>query len=80
MTIEQARSVFLWCSVLNIAILLTWVVLATAGREWLLKFTTRFFRVTPEQSDLLNLAGITLYKMAVLLFNIVPCVALFLAR
>jgi hypothetical protein len=80
MTIEQVRSVLLWCSFLNIVLLLVWTLLATAGRGWLLKVATRIFRVAPEQFDLLNLAGITLYKMGVLLFNVVPCIALFLVR
>ena len=29
---------------------------------------------------MLNLAGITLYKAGVLLFNIVPCISLYLVR
>ena len=33
MSIETARSFFLWCSVINIAILLVWAALATLGRD-----------------------------------------------
>jgi hypothetical protein len=80
MTMDQARHVLLWCSILNWVLLIVWVALASVGRNWLLKLTTRIFRVTPEQFDLLNLAGITLYKMGVLFFNIVPCIALYLVR
>ena len=29
---------------------------------------------------MINLAGITLYKTGVLLFNIVPCISLYLVR
>ena len=77
MTIETARSFFLWCSILNYAFLVAWVVAATLGRKSLLKLTARFFHVTAEQIDLLNIAGITLYKMGIFLFNIVPCIALY---
>ncbi|MGA2704618.1 MAG: DUF6868 family protein [Isosphaeraceae bacterium] len=80
MSIEIARSFFLWCSVINIAILLVWAGLATLGRDWLYRLSSRWFRLSPEQFDMLNLTGITLYKTGVLLFNIVPCISLYLVR
>jgi len=80
MSIETARSFFLWCSVINIAILLVWAALATLGRDWLYRLVSRLFRISPEQLDMLNLAGITLYKRGVLVLNIVPCIALYLVR
>jgi len=80
MSIETARSFFLWCSVINIVILLVWAALATLGRDWFYRLCNRLFRISPEQLDMLNLAGITLYKTGVLLFNIVPCIALYLVR
>ncbi len=80
MSIETARSLFLWCSVINIAILRVWAALATLGRDWLYRLVNRLFRISPEQLDMLNLAGIALYKTEVFLFNIVPCIALYLVR
>ena len=80
MSIETARSVFLWCSVFNYAFLIVWVVFATAGRDWLHRLSGRFFRVTPEQLDVVNFAGITLYKMGIFFFNIIPCIALYMVR
>ena len=80
MSIETARSFFLWCSVINYAFLLVWVVVAKVGRDWLCRLSGRFMRVTPEQVDLINVAGITLYKMGIFLFNIVPCIALYIVR
>jgi hypothetical protein len=74
--IETTRSFFLWCTVINIALLGVWALLATLGRSWLYRLTSRLFRLTPEQFDLLNFAGITLYKMGVLLFNLVPWISL----
>jgi hypothetical protein len=75
-SIETTRSLFLWCTVINFALLGVWALLATLGRGWLYGLTSRLFRVTPEQFDVLNIAGITLYKMGVLLFNLVPWISL----
>jgi hypothetical protein len=80
MSIENARGFFLWCSVINYAILLVWVVIGTLGRDWLYRWSSRWFRISPEQFDMLNIGGISLYKIGILLFNIVPCIALYLVR
>ena len=80
MNIETARSFFLWCSIINYALLILWVVLVTIGRAWLYPLLTRFYRVSPEQLNLLNFGGITLYKTGIFLFNIVPCIALYIVK
>src|SRR5438105_1195479 len=80
MTIETARSFFLWCTILNFIFLLVWVGVATLGRGPVHKLANRVFHLTAEQFDLLNICGITLYKMAIFLFNIVPCVALYIVK
>jgi hypothetical protein len=80
MSIETAQSFFLWCSVINYAVLLFWVALALFGRDGVLRLWGRWFRLSPEQFDILNIAGITLYKTGIILFNIVPCIALYLVK
>ena len=78
--IETARAFFLWCSVINYALLVVWVLLATLGRGWLYGLSSRIFRITPEQFDLMNVAGITLYKTGIFLFNIVPLISLYIIK
>jgi hypothetical protein len=80
MNIGTALGFFLWCSVINYAMLLVRAVLATLGRDGLYRLWSRWFRLSPEQFDTLNLAGMTLYKTGILLFNIVPCISLYLVR
>jgi uncharacterized protein DUF6868 len=80
MNLDTMRTFFLWCSILNYAILILWVLIAIFAREPLARLHNRLFRLTPAQLDMLNIAGITLYKMAVLIFNIVPCIVLYLMK
>ncbi len=80
MTMETMRSFFLWCSILNYAFLLVWVLAATLGRGSMLRMKARFFRVSDEQMDLINYCGILSYKSAIFLFNIVPCIALHIIK
>jgi hypothetical protein len=78
MTIEMTRSFLLWCTVINYGLLLVWVLLFRLGHDGLFRLWGKWVRVSVEQFDLLNIAGITLYKMGVLLFNLVPCLVLYL--
>ena len=80
MSVETVRSALLWCSVINFAILLLWAALAILGRDWLYHMWGRFYRLSAEQFDLINMAGMTFYKVSIILFNIVPCVALYLVK
>jgi hypothetical protein len=79
MSIEVARDALLWCAVINYGLLLVWFVLFVLPHGWMHRLWGRWFRLSAEQFDLVNFAGIVLYKLAVLLFNLVPYIALRIA-
>jgi hypothetical protein len=77
MSIESARSFFLYCSIINYVILLLWSLPLMFARDWLYRVWGRWFRLSTEQLDMLNISGITFYKVIIIVFNLVPCVALY---
>jgi hypothetical protein len=78
MSIEIARHALLWCAVINYALLLVWFLLSVLAHDWLHRLWGRWFRLSAEQFNAVNFTGIVLYKTGILLFNIVPCAALYL--
>jgi hypothetical protein len=76
----MARSFFLWFTAINYGVLLLWALLFLAARDWMLRLWGRWVRVSADQFDLLNVAGISLYKIGIFLFNLVPCIALYIIR
>jgi hypothetical protein len=76
MSLEIARSALLWCTVINYALLVVWFVLFALPHDWMYRIWGRWFRLTAEQFDAVSYAGIVLYKMGILLFNLVPYIAL----
>lgn len=76
MNIETAKSFFLWCTVINYGILLLWTLVFLVAHDWHYRLTSRFFRVSPEQYDLVSFCGIAVSKIAVLFLNLVPYLAL----
>ena len=77
MSVEVIRSALLWCTAINYGLLALWCVLFALPRGWMYRSWRRWgFRLSDEQFDALNYGGLMLYKMGVLLFNVVPYVAL----
>ncbi len=80
MKVETAQSFFLWCTVINFGILLLWSLVFKLAHDWHYRMTSKWFRVSVEQYDLLIFWGVTLFKVAILVFSLVPYLALCIVR
>jgi hypothetical protein len=78
MNIETVRSFFLWCTIINYGLLLWWSFLFMFAHDWMFRLWAKLLRVSAEQFNVLNIGGITVYKLGIILFNIVPCVVLYI--
>jgi len=78
MSIELMRSFLLWCTVINYAILLLWFLAFTLAHQWMRRFHGRWFRLSDEQFDSLHYIGMSIYKIGILLFKVVPLVVLWI--
>ena len=76
MNIGMARSFLLWCTLINYGILVLWALLFLAPNNPLNRLSARLSRLTVEQFAALNYGGIVLYKLGIILFNLVPLIAL----
>lgn len=76
MSIELARDVLLWCAAINYGALLWWFLFFNFAHDWMHRLHGRWFRLSAEQSDAIHYAGMAIYKIGILLFNLVPYVAL----
>jgi ABC-type branched-subunit amino acid transport system permease subunit len=80
MTIEVTRVVLLWCTVINYGVLLVWFLVFVFAHDWIQRIHGRWFRVSREQFDALHYAGMSIFKIGIILFNLVPFVVLFIFR
>ena len=76
MNIDTLREAVLYCTIINLGFLAFWGLLSLLPHEWMYRLVGRVFRLSAERLDAINYAGILLYKLAVLLFNLVPYLAL----
>jgi hypothetical protein len=73
---EAVRRVLLWSTIINYGILLVWFFVFMLAHNWMYQFHGRWFRLSVEQFDMLHYAGMSVYKIGILLLNLVPYIAL----
>ena len=79
MNIVMVRDALLWCAIINFGLLAVWSLLFLLSQDWLYRLTTKWFRLSTEQFDAINFAGIVIYKTGIFLFNLTPYIALRIA-
>ncbi len=78
MSIEVTRTFLLWCTVINYGILLVWFLCFALAHDWIQRIHGRWFRLSSDQFDAIHYAGMALFKIEILLFNLVPFVVLWI--
>ncbi len=75
MSIEITRNFLLWCTVINYGILLVWFLVFVFAHDWILRHG-RWFRLSSDQFDAIHYAGMSIFKIGIILFNLVPFIVL----
>ena len=76
MTPFEIKQILLWSTCINYAILFTWFFVFMVARNTLYFFHARFFRLTVDTFDAIHYAGMGIYKLSILMFNLVPWLAI----
>jgi hypothetical protein len=76
MRIALVHEVLLWCTILNYGVLVVWFLCFLLAHDGLYRLHSRWFHLSRDQFDALHDAGMALYKIGILLFNLVPYIAL----
>ena len=75
MTMEVLRAVLGWCTLINMGILLYWWLVFIFARDWVYRHHTRWFKMSNETFDSIQYGGMGLFKLAIIVFNLVPYIA-----
>jgi hypothetical protein len=78
--IETLRHFLLWCTIINFGFLLLWSALSLLAFGWMQRLCSRLFGISAEHFCAINFAGIVFFKSAVLVFNLAPLIAIYLAE
>lgn len=76
MALETIRGILGWSSVINLGLLCWWLIFFIFAHGWLFRLHNRWFRLNLETFDSIHYIGIAFYKIAILIVNIVPYLAI----
>lgn len=76
MTADRLEAMLLWSSLINCSLLAAWFAVFTRHRSWVYGLHMRWFKLSPAAFDAMNYAGAAVYKIGIVLFNLVPLIAL----
>jgi len=76
MDVVTIRAFFMWCTILNLIMLIFSSVVCVFGRDWLYPIHNKFFNIPRETIDVMCYSFIALYKMLFIVFNLVPYISL----
>lgn len=75
-TIESVTAFLGWCTVINSAWILLTTVAMHLGRNWIVSFHARLFSIPESTVSASHFTFLANYKLLILMFNIVPYIAL----
>ncbi|MGC4010382.1 MAG: hypothetical protein QM805_16200 [Pseudomonas sp.] len=76
MPLLELKAFLLYCTLINYAILLAWFAAFTLAHDFVYRLHSRWFVLSVEKFDALHYGGMAVYKIGVLLLNLVPLLAL----
>jgi len=76
MNMNAVLHFFIWCTLINYAILLIWFLAMVFAHDWFYRMHTRWFKLSVETFDAVHYGSMSIYKIGILLFNMVPLIAL----
>ncbi|HCU89308.1 MAG TPA: hypothetical protein DGR97_05175 [Gammaproteobacteria bacterium] len=79
MAIELVQEILGWCLLINVVLLLIWFLFIVFANDWMFRIHTRWFKLSSENFDAIHYAGIGLFEMGIVMFNVVPYLALRIA-
>ena len=75
MSIKFVCDFLLWCVIVNYAVLLLWFFVFRLAHDGLFRLHRSWFGLSGAQFDAIHYSGMALYKICILIFNLVPYVA-----
>ena len=76
MTLETVRDVFAWCTVINSGLFLFWFLCFRLGRGWIHRYHGKWFHISADKFDAIHYGSMIVFKSGIILFNLVPYLAL----
>jgi hypothetical protein len=76
MTVDILLGTLGWSAVINIGLLLWWSLWILFAHDFVYRMHSKWFKIPVEKFDAIHYAGMAFYKITIIVFNVVPYLAL----
>ncbi|MGD8786236.1 MAG: hypothetical protein PVJ60_02335 [Phycisphaerales bacterium] len=76
MGIESIKAFFMWCTILNLVLLVFSSLILMFAKDWAYRMHSKFFPISREAFNVAIYSFLGLYKIFVFVFNVIPYIAL----
>ena len=76
MDIDSIRAFFMWCTILNFALLSLSSLICICAGDWVYRIHSKLFSISRETFNMAIYSFLGLYKVLVFVFILIPYVAL----
>jgi uncharacterized protein DUF6868 len=76
MTVDIFLGVLGWSAVINFGLLMWWFLWILFAHDFVYRMHSKWFKVSVEKFDAIHYAGMAFYKITIIVFNVVPYLAL----
>jgi hypothetical protein len=76
MDIATLTTFFMWCTIINVGILVVWIIVFGLAPEFTYRIQTKLFPMPRETFNVIVYSGFSIYRIVFVVFNLVPYVAL----
>ncbi|MDZ4098198.1 MAG: hypothetical protein U1E13_05790 [Methylophilaceae bacterium] len=76
MPIKEIHDFLLYSLVINYLILLIWFGFFVKGHDFIYRLHSRWFNISMQTFDTIHYSGLAVYKISIILLNLVPLLAL----
>ena len=76
MDVQKLTAFFLWCTVIDGALLVLWVIVSMVAPDLVYRMQSTFFPIPRESFDVVMYSSLGLFKIFWLFFNVAPYAAL----
>ena len=80
MAIQTLTTFFMWCTILNFALLLLSSLICICAGGWVYQIHSKFFSIPREAFNVAIYSFLGLYKVLIFVFSLIPYIALLIIR
>ncbi len=80
MDVATIREALLWSAAINYGLLLWWFFMFVVAHDWMYGFHGKWFKIPVDRFDAIHYGSMGFFKIAILVFNLVPFLALLIVE